>query len=115
MTYYDFDWNNEFDKYVQVDYSKYRAANDLELTPEQSILFYKLDKARDEYIKVTKERQEKAAKSFPPIFGINIGEISASFKMLYTIAVFAIIAAGIMYGLTKVQNKQKTPKKRKQK
>lgn len=106
--------NDELDKFVKVDYSKYKALNDLELTPEQTILFYKLEKSKDDFMKVNRERQEKAKNSFPPLFGIDINEISSEVKLLYTLVVFALFAAGIFYALKKLQ-KEKEPKKKNKK
>jgi hypothetical protein len=99
----------------KVDYSKYRTEGELDLTPEQHYLFFKLEKVKNEYIAAQRQRQEKAAKSLPKIFGIDIMNVSASTKLIYAFVVFAIIASGILYGLAKVQNKKVSPKKNKQK
>lgn len=113
LTFIDFDWSEEFDKLSKLDYSKYRSIRDIQLTPEQTILFYKIDKAKDEYLRVNRERQEKAAKSFPPIFGINLTEISSEIKVLYMVIIFGIFAIIIVYLLTKVLPKQKPAKNKK--
>jgi hypothetical protein len=112
LTYTEFDWSDDYDKYAKLDYSKYRSANDLELTPEQQIIFYKVEKAKEEYIRLSRERQEAAAKSFPPIFGIDISQIAAEFKIVYMIAVFTLFAIGILYALKKLR---KEPKKKSKK
>ncbi len=107
--------NDELNKFVKVDYSKYRSLSDIQLTPEQQILFYKYEKAKDDYIIANRARQEKAAKSFPPIFGIDITEISPMVKILYALIVFALFMVGIMYALGKVKKEDKKKKNKKQK
>jgi hypothetical protein len=103
----------DLNKYVKLDYSKYRTAQDLEITPEQNIIFYKLEKAKDDYLRATKEKQEQAAKSFPPIFGIDITKVSPEIKILYTVIVLGIFAAGVVYLLSKVQKKSEKKNKKK--
>jgi hypothetical protein len=95
----------------KVDYSKYKSEEDFKLTPVQQILFYKLDKVKNEYAANLRQRQEKAAKKLPPLFGIDITNVSSSFKLLYLVVVFTLMAAGILYGLTKVQKKKKIDRK----
>ncbi len=99
-----------------MDYSKYRSISDVQPTPEQTILFYKIDKARDDFMRVSRERQVKASKSFPPIFGIDINAISQEIKVLYLVVVFSLFAILVAYLLTKVLPKPKnakTPKPKK--
>lgn len=104
--------NEDLNKYVKLDYSKYRTAQDLEITPEQNILFYKLEKAKDDYLRFTKENQEKAAKSFPPLFGIDITKVSQEVKIVYTVIVLGIFASIVVYLLSKLQKKKPEKKKK---
>lgn len=115
LTFIEFEWSEDLNKLAKLDYSKYRSLNDLNLTPEQQMLFYKLEKAKNEFIVTNRERQEKAAKSLPPIFGIDIWNVSASTKILYLLVVFALFAFGIVYLLGKVQKKKEEKKKKKNK
>ncbi len=115
MQFVDFDWTDNYNKIVKIDYSKYKPEEDISLTPDQHLLFYKLEKVKNEFIAAQRQRQEKAAKTLPPIFGIDIMKVSPSIKLLYTVIVFTLIAVGILYGLGKVQKKKvisnKKPKK----
>jgi hypothetical protein len=87
----------------------------LDLSPEQQILFYKLDKAKSEFILANRERQEKASKSLPPIFGFDLMSVSSEFKLLYLLIVFALFALGIAYALGKVKGNRKEVKDKKKK
>lgn len=43
LTVVDMEWNDSYNNILKVDYAKYRSNNpDLELTPEQQLLFTKL-------------------------------------------------------------------------
>ena len=113
LSYYDFDWSEEFDKLSKLDYSKYRNIRDVQLTPEQNILFYKIDKAKDDFLRVNRERQEKAAKSLPPLFGLDLNAISPEVKVLYMVVIFALFAMLLVYLLSKVLPKAKQQKNKK--
>jgi hypothetical protein len=113
LTFVDFEWSDEFEKVSHLDYSNYRTINDLQPTPEQNILFMKIEKSKDEYLRVNRERQERASKSLPPVLGLDLNSISSEVKVLYMVIVFAIIAILIVYLLTKVLPKQKIPKQKK--
>ena len=113
MTFYEFEWSDEFQNLSNLDYSKYRTITDVQPTPEQNILFYKIDKAKDDFLRYNRERQDKASKSFPPIFGIDINAISVEVKVLYLVIVFAVIAILIVYLLSRVLPKQKPSKNKK--
>ena len=91
LVFVDFQWTDDYNKLFKIDYSKYRRGEDLELTPEQHILFYKLDKSKNEFTSNTKQRQEKASKSLPPLFGIDILNISPMIKIVYFVVVFSLI------------------------
>lgn len=117
LTFIGFDWSETFSDYIKVDYSKYRqnsGAVDLELTPEQQLLFYKLETTRNEFIVASKSRQEEMSKSLT-LFGINFNEVSAGFKLLYIVSIFAIAILGVLYLLGKVTKKEKEKKKKKEK
>jgi hypothetical protein len=109
----EFDWSEDLIKVSNLDYSNYRTINDLQPTPEQNILFMKIEKAKDEYLKANRERQEKASKSLPPVLGLDLNAISLEVKVLYMVIVFAIFAILIVFLLTKVLPKPKTPKPKK--
>ena len=113
LNYFEFNWSKDLDRYVKVDYSKYKMGNDFEITPEQTILLYKFEKAKEEYISVSKKKEESASKSFAPILGIDIVKFSTEVKMFYTIIVLALFAWGVVFGLKKLQKKgEKRPKKK---
>jgi hypothetical protein len=85
------------------------------MTPEQQLLFYKLDKVRNEFIVTNRERKEKASKSLPPIFGFDFMAVSPQVKLIYTIAVFVIFALGILIALRKLMKSKNEKKKKKSK
>jgi hypothetical protein len=114
LTFHGLDWDDSYNSFVKLDYSKYRqggANPDLELTPEQILLFHQLESSRNEYIAQSKHAQEENAKSLK-VFGINLNEISSGFKLLYTVAFFAIFILGVLYLLKKVQPVKKEKKKK---
>lgn len=112
MEFVDYDWIDDYDKFVKIDYSKYKQSEDLTLTPDQHIIFYKLDKVKNEFLTGQRQKQEKRAKTLPPIMGIDLSKVSPSAKLLYTFIVFALFIVGILYGLSKVK---KTPSLKKEK
>jgi hypothetical protein len=112
LTYHGLEWDDSYNSFVKLDYSKYRqggANPDLELTPEQIMLFHQLESTRNEFISKSKQAQEENSKSLK-IFGINLNEISPGFKLLYTVAFFAISILGVLYLLKKVQPVKKEKK-----
>ncbi len=112
LNYLELNWSKDLDRFVKVDYSKYRMGKDFEITPEQTILFYKVEKAKDEFISVSKKKEVSASKSFP-IFGVDINKFSTEVKMFYTIIVLALFALVAVFGLKKLQKKgEKKLKKR---
>ena len=82
------------------------TGEDLELTPEQHMLFYKLEKTKNEFHSTTRQRQEQAAKRFPPIMGFDIMNVSPMIKTIYFVTVFALFSFGILYGLKKLEKKK---------
>lgn len=87
--------------------------NNLEPTIEQQLLFHKLEQSKNDYIVANRERQEKAQKTWPPIFGIHFDKISPTVKLLYFFIVFTLVAAGILWALGRVKPATKEKKKKK--
>jgi len=115
LTVIDIDWHDSYDSLVQIDYSKYKPVSgqvDLEYTPEQHVLFYKLDKAREEFISVSKVRQSLASQTVT-IFGVDLSKISGEFKTLYLLAVFAAFIFGTLFLLNKLNKANEKNKKKK--
>jgi hypothetical protein len=85
---------------------------DLEFTPEQQLLFFKLEKAKTEYITKTKEKQA-SDKGTMKLWGIDFLKVSPTVKMLYFLVVFAVFILGVLYLLSKVMKKEEKKKKKK--
>ncbi len=115
LTLIDFEWEESYNALSTIDYSQFRFSDglDLEYTPQQHIILTKLEKARDEYISLTKVRQSLSSQSFS-ILGYNINDISGGFKTFYLLAVFTAFIFGTLFLLNKLNNrKDKTKKKKK--
>lgn len=112
MELVDYDWIDDYDKFVKIDYSKYKQIEDLTLTPDQHIIFYKLDKVKNEFLTSQRQKQEKRAKTLPPIMGIDLSKVSPTVKLLYTFVVFALFIVGILYGLSKTKKNTNQEKKK---
>jgi len=76
------------------------------------MLFYKLEKSRNEFQSTKRERQEQAAKKFPPMMGFDILNVSPMIKMIYFVTVFALFTFGILYALKKLERKKFDKKKK---
>lgn len=117
LVFVEFDWSDNYNKYVQVDYSKYRpvpgALPDLELTPEQQMLLYHLEKAKNDFIASNKVKQEKRSKGIW-LFGYDISRIPPFYKLVFFIVAFGSIFLVLIYLLTKISG-QKEPNKKKKK
>ena len=87
----------------------------MELTPEQHMLFYKLEKTKNEFHSTTRQKQEQAAKRFPQIMGFDIMNVSPMIKTIYFVVVFALFSFGILYALKKLEKKKVNNKKDKTK
>jgi len=99
-----------------IDYSKITTQEnpDFQLTPDSQILFMKLEKARDEYMKHSRENAEKI-KNTLSIFGYNISNIPSSVLSLFTISFFAIMIFSIYYVLNNILKKPQQANKKKNK
>lgn len=117
LTFVGFEWMDSFHDLFKIDYSKYRqgAGNpDLELTPEQHMMFYKLENARTEFLVASKARAAEQSKTIS-IFGINLNKVSESFKFFYIVGIFSAVILGLLYMLGKVSKSEKEKKIKKNK
>lgn len=115
LTLIDADWHDSYEPLVSIDYTKFKPTAGqfyLDLTPEQQILFYKFDKAREEYIRTNRERAEKAGKTIT-VFGIDLSQFSGEFKTFYILCVFAAFIFGVIYLLNKLNRANDKSKKKK--
>lgn len=115
LTVIDADWHESYDSLVSIDYTKLKPVAgqmNLDFTPEQQVLFYKLDKAREEYIRTNKERVQKAAQTIT-VFGIDLSQFSGEFKTFYILCVFAAFIFGVIYLLNKLNKANEKSKKKK--
>ena len=117
LTIVDVEWHDQYDKFVKIDYSKVRSVTgqaDVELTPEQHILFYKVQKAREEFMSLNRVKTEKSSKT-STLFGIDITKIRGEFKLFYILAIFGFFIFGTIYLMSKLKKStDKSKKKKKQ-
>jgi len=117
LTLIDTDWNDSYEPLVSIDYTKLKSVAgqiNLDFTPEQHVIFHKVDKAREEYIRTNRERVEKAAQTIT-VFGFDISQFSGEFKTFYVLCVFAALIFGVIYLLNKLNKANDKSKKNKKK
>jgi len=115
LTVVDLDWHESYEVLVTIEYTKFKPLGgsvNLDFTHEQTILFNKLDKAREEFTLLSRERQQNAAKTMS-ILGFNLSEISGEVKTFYLLGVFAVFIFGIIYFLSKLDRAAEKSKKKK--
>ena len=116
LTAVDIDWRSSFDSLVEIDYSKLKPSGgvqNLDFTPEQQILFYKVEKAREEFISVNKVKQQQTTSQPFTIFGINFAKLSKEVKTFSVLGFFAVFIAGVIFLLVKLNKSNEKPKKKK--
>ena len=98
----DLDWDNKYDKYVEIDYDKYLKESNFNLTEEQKLLSIKFNAVKQRLTEKQKEEQEKKEKIKEEQYKIKIGNfdidnIPDNLKGLFFVLVFAIIFVGSIY------------------
>jgi hypothetical protein len=118
LEFSEYQSNDSYNKYIELDYSKYRITTgnqpSLELSPEVHILFYQLDQLKNEFTKASKAKQEKLQKGIH-LFGYNISDVPEFIKLGIFVGVFAIFALSMIYLLSKVSPQDKLKKKKNRK
>ena len=116
----DLDWDNKYDKYVEIDYDKYLKESNFNLTEEQKLLSIKFNAVKQRLTEKQKEEQEKKEKIKEEQYKLKIGNfdidnIPDNLKGFFFVLVFAIIFAGSIYLLKTLVNKPKKVKQKKKK
>ena len=98
----DLDWDNKYDKYVEIDYDKYLKESNFNLTEEQKLLSIKFNAVKQRLTEKQKEEQEKKEKIKEEQYKLKIGNfdidnIPDNLKGLFFVLVFAIIFVGSIY------------------
>ena len=106
--------SEEYLKIAEIDYTKYKNQDppDMELSPETELLFYKLEKSKDEYMAKMKERTEKS-KNTLSIFGYDLSNLPVGFNIIFAIVVLCLMIGGIVLMLRTVKKEEKISKKKK--
>lgn len=115
LTVIDGDWHDSYEPLVSIDYTKFKPIGgqmNLDFSPDQQVLFYKLEKAREEYIKTNRERVQKASQTIT-VFGYDLSQFSGEFKTFYILCVFASLIFGVIYLLNKLNKGNEKSKKKK--
>ena len=110
-----FKWGNKFDKYLQIDFNKYKNQSDLEYTIDQQVLMYKFEKVEEIYNQKKVEDREKYQKENRKIrIGeIDLEKIPSSIKLFIFMIILFLFFGGIFYFLRTLQKKPKEKKKKK--
>ena len=92
----DLDWDNKYDKYVEIDYDKYLNESNFNLTEEQKLLSIKFNAVKQRLTEKQKEEQEKKEKIKEEQYKLKIGNfdidnIPDNLKGFFFVLVFAII------------------------
>jgi hypothetical protein len=117
LTLIDADWNDSYEPLVSIDYTKFKPVAgqmDLDFTPEQQVIYHKTEKAREEYIRTNRVRNEKTARTIT-VFGFDISQFSVEFKYFYVLCVFGALIFGVFYLLNKLNKANEKSKNRKKK
>ena len=112
-----YEWKNEFDKYIEIDYDKYLEKNNFDLTFEQQMLSNNFSVVKDLFKKKQLEKKEKIKEEHDKIKigNIDIESIPNNIKGIIFVIIFAIIFGGSVFLLKTLINKPKKKKEKKKK
>ena len=112
-----YEWKNEFDKFIEIDYDKYLEKNDFNLTFEQQMLSNNFSVVKELFKKKQLEKKEKIKeeKDKLKIGNFDFDDIPNNIKGIIFIMVFAAIFGGSIFLLKTLINKPKTKKDKKKK
>lgn len=98
----------------EVDYSRFKGQEnvDLELSPETQLLFYKLEKAKEEYMQRMREKTERSRNTLS-IFGYDLMNLPVGFNIVFSIVIMSAMIGGILYMLKSLQKEEKVSSKKK--
>ena len=112
-----YEWRNEFDKYIEIDYDKYLKTTDFNLTNQQQILSNTFNSVKEKFKQKQLEEREimKEEKNKLKIGNFNLENIPNNLKGVIFVLIFAIIFGGSIYLLKTLINKPKKKKEKKKK
>ena len=116
----DLDWDEKYDKYVEIDYDKYLNKSNFTLTEEQQLLSVKFNSIKKRLNEKQKEDKEKKEKMKDELHKLKIGNfdidnIPTNIKGFFFVFIFALIFIGSIYLLKSLVNKPKKIKQKKKK
>ena len=118
----DLDWDEKYDKYVEIDYDKYLTEKNFNLTEEQQMLSIKFNAVAQKWNKIQMEQKNKKEENDDndeeykiKIGNFDINNVPHYIKGIIFVAVFGIIFFGAIYLLSKLVNKPKKVKQKKKK
>ena len=112
-----YEWRNEFDKYIEIDYDKYLKTTDFNLTNQQQILSNTFNSVKEKFKQKQLEEREimKEEKNKLKIGNFDLENIPNNLKGVIFVLIFAIIFGGSIYLLKTLINKPKKKKEKKKK
>ena len=116
----ELDWEQNYDKYVEIEYNKYLKNLNFNLTEEQKLLSIKFNSIKKRLNEKQKEDKKKKEKMKDEIYKLKIGNfdidnIPNNIKGLFFVVIFAAIFIGSIYLLKTLVNKPKKIKQKKKK
>ena len=116
----DLEWDEKYDKYVEIDYDKYLNNSNFTLTEDQQLLSIKFNSIKKRLNEKQKEDKEKKEKMKDEMLKVKIGNfdidnIPTNIKGFFFVFIFALIFIGSIYLLKSLVNKPKKIKQKKKK
>jgi len=107
----DYEWENSFDKYFNIDFDKYHNESDLAFTKEQQLLMNKFSKVNTIFNLKRREKYENENRKIK-IANIDFQSIPLSFKLGIFLVIFILFFGGIFYFLKTLEKKPKDKEKK---
>ena len=116
----DLEWDEKYDKYVEIEYDKYLNNSNFTLTEDQQLLSIKFNSIKKRLNEKQKEDKEKKEKMKDEMLKVKIGNfdidnIPTNIKGFFFVFIFALIFIGSIYLLKSLVNKPKKIKQKKKK
>ena len=112
-----YEWKNEFDRYIEIDYDKYLQQKNFNLTEDQKEFAKQFTIVKEKFKKKQLEEREKIEEENNrlKIGNIDLENIPSNIKGIIFIIVFAMIFLGSLLLLKSLVNKPKKKKEKKKK
>ena len=112
-----YEWKNEFDKYIEINYDKYLEKKNFDLTDEQQLLSQNFNLVKEKFKKKQLEEREKIKDDHEKlkIGNFDLEDIPNNIKGIIFIFVFMVIFGGSIFLLKTLINKPKKKKEKKKK